>query len=114
MELEFVECSVCAAKPGSPDLCESCLTNRRTIEHLKEQIDMQKKPAEAVQCDFNTLSEKTNHIYHEIKSIGCELRVEAKNALNDDNQSQAVAALYALDYINKILRGFEKRNEEFI
>ena len=28
---DFVECPACAAKPGSPYLCPSCLTNRDTI-----------------------------------------------------------------------------------
>ena len=37
MELEFRECSVCASKPGSPTLCESCLSNRSTIEQLKQK-----------------------------------------------------------------------------
>jgi hypothetical protein len=29
----FLECAVCAAKPGSPDLCRSCLQNRSAL-HL--------------------------------------------------------------------------------
>jgi hypothetical protein len=33
-ELEFKECSVCASKPGSPQLCGSCLQNRWTISQL--------------------------------------------------------------------------------
>jgi len=39
MKYEFRECSVCAAKPGSPILCESCLANRQTIERLKENAN---------------------------------------------------------------------------
>ena len=35
---EFIECSVCAAQPGCPSLCESCLINRQIIEQLKQRI----------------------------------------------------------------------------
>ncbi len=38
MELEFVECVVCKAKPGSPPLCESCLNNRAVISHLRARV----------------------------------------------------------------------------
>lgn len=37
-EKDFVECAACAAKPGSPVLCTSCLTNRATISRLRERI----------------------------------------------------------------------------
>lgn len=37
-KFEFVECSICASKPGSPTLCESCLKNRNTIEYLNSRI----------------------------------------------------------------------------
>lgn len=33
--LNFVECSTCATKPGSPILCDACLHNRQVIETLK-------------------------------------------------------------------------------
>ena len=36
--MEFVECSSCAAKPGAPTLCESCLSNRAVIQQFKQQI----------------------------------------------------------------------------
>jgi hypothetical protein len=35
---EFVECPQCAAKPGSPALCGSCITNRSTIWELNKVI----------------------------------------------------------------------------
>jgi hypothetical protein len=115
--MEFVECSVCAAKPGSPDLCYSCLSNRKTIEQLEHQIETLKENAsqdnKAVSCDFESsfkeLSEKIQVTYSEIKSISHGLQVEAKNALNDDNNSQTIAALYALNIVNKILRWFETK-----
>jgi hypothetical protein len=34
---EFVECAACAAKPGSPSLCASCLRNRATIHQLQRE-----------------------------------------------------------------------------
>ena len=36
--MEFVECSICAAKLGSPTLCDSCLVNRATIAKLKTEV----------------------------------------------------------------------------
>lgn len=36
---EFVECPQCDAKPGSPTLCPSCLSNRGTISRLNERIE---------------------------------------------------------------------------
>ncbi len=31
-----MECATCAAKPGSPYLCKSCLHNRTLISELKQ------------------------------------------------------------------------------
>lgn len=36
MTVEFMECSVCAVKPGSPTLCPSCLYNRDVAEQLNK------------------------------------------------------------------------------
>lgn len=36
---EFVECQQCEAKPGTPMLCPSCLSNRGTIARLNERIE---------------------------------------------------------------------------
>lgn len=36
---EFRECPVCQAKPGTPELCESCLHNRDTIARLTARLD---------------------------------------------------------------------------
>jgi uncharacterized membrane protein SirB2 len=33
---KFMECVSCAAKPGSPTLCESCIHNRAAIEQLSQ------------------------------------------------------------------------------
>ena len=38
MQYQETECAPCAAKPGSPTLCESCLSNRREISALKNFI----------------------------------------------------------------------------
>lgn len=34
----FIECKICASKPGSPILCDSCLSNRATIAQLEGKI----------------------------------------------------------------------------
>lgn len=34
-DLVFVECDSCRAKPGSPQLCNGCLQNRRTIQNAR-------------------------------------------------------------------------------
>lgn len=49
MELEFKECEICEAKPGSPYLCKSCLHNRTVIERLKTKIDKKNKLLVAVE-----------------------------------------------------------------
>ncbi len=40
---EFVECATCAAKPGSPALCASCVSNRRLIYKLQNIVDYRDK-----------------------------------------------------------------------
>jgi len=35
---EFKECDTCAAKPGSPVLCATCLHNRSVISKLEERL----------------------------------------------------------------------------
>lgn len=37
---DFKECATCAAKPGAPTLCESCLHNRRVIFILKDKANL--------------------------------------------------------------------------
>ena len=34
----FRECDACAAKPGSPPLCEPCIHNRNLVDELREAI----------------------------------------------------------------------------
>lgn len=36
---EFVECKECKSKPGSPELCEGCYQNRRTIANQKRELE---------------------------------------------------------------------------
>ncbi len=38
MSHKFIECRTCAAKPGSPTLCNPCLSNRTTIAALQGNI----------------------------------------------------------------------------
>lgn len=33
--MNFKECDTCAAKPGTPTLCDGCLNNRTVISHYK-------------------------------------------------------------------------------
>ncbi len=35
---EFMECQTCRVKPGSPELCTSCLHNRSLVEKLKNDL----------------------------------------------------------------------------
>jgi hypothetical protein len=35
----FIECAECAAKPGQPPLCESCLSNRNEITRLEGHVE---------------------------------------------------------------------------
>ena len=39
--MDFVECEICSAKPGSPVLCNACYTNRKTISLLNENTAQQ-------------------------------------------------------------------------
>ena len=41
--MKFVECSICAAKLGSPTLCTSCIINRDAIEKLHKEIKLSEK-----------------------------------------------------------------------
>jgi hypothetical protein len=37
MDLDFVECDSCRAKPGSPTLCNGCLNNRTAINLMNRR-----------------------------------------------------------------------------
>jgi hypothetical protein len=54
-EMEFVECPACASKHGVTDLCESCLSNRSTIEKLNQHI---KKLENEIKTDDALLEER--------------------------------------------------------
>lgn len=41
--MRFVECATCAAKPGSPTLCASCVANRAEISRLTTELDEKNK-----------------------------------------------------------------------
>lgn len=47
-ELRFIECAACKGKPGTPQLCESCLNNRAVISRLKEAVDAVSKVEQAI------------------------------------------------------------------
>ncbi len=39
VDFSFKECASCAAKPGSPELCGSCLHNRTALSRLTKQVE---------------------------------------------------------------------------
>jgi len=46
----FRECATCAAKMGSPILCESCIANRKYIEELEARLmTMEYQEAERIE-----------------------------------------------------------------
>ncbi len=48
MKYDFMECKECAAKPGSPQLCEACLRNRDSLSKLSEILDRQKETLDII------------------------------------------------------------------
>ena len=44
--MEFKECAACAAKPGSPTFCESCLHNRTAINQLLSLVKISQEEME--------------------------------------------------------------------
>jgi len=40
---EFVECNTCHEKPGSPELCFGCLSNRAIIRVLQAEVELKEK-----------------------------------------------------------------------
>lgn len=49
-DIEFVECPSCAAKRGSPNLCEPCYSNRASINALKDRLGREQRTREAVEA----------------------------------------------------------------
>lgn len=46
--MRFVECAACAAKPGSPTLCASCVANRGEISRLTSELKDERMRNEAL------------------------------------------------------------------
>lgn len=46
--MRFIECASCAAKPGSPTLCASCVANRAEISRLTAELDAERRRNEAL------------------------------------------------------------------
>lgn len=46
---ELMECEICRAKPGSPNLCPRCLHNRAVISRLKKEVNNKAKLIRAVE-----------------------------------------------------------------
>lgn len=45
--LEFAECHACSTQPGAPQLCSTCLHNRRVIGTLRRRVKQAETIAEA-------------------------------------------------------------------
>ncbi|MCP5006291.1 MAG: hypothetical protein GY941_20485 [Planctomycetes bacterium] len=45
----FVECSICAEKPGSPTLCPSCCENRRLLDRVASTLS----PEASKKCEVS-------------------------------------------------------------
>lgn len=56
--LEFVECDICAAKPGMPMLCEGCLHNRAVISELTRRLEMDRRTTDAAPTDPASTDER--------------------------------------------------------
>lgn len=56
-ELNFMECSVCKSKPGTPQLCESCLNNRAVISRFKEAFGILIEAVSTFRSAVDRLSE---------------------------------------------------------
>jgi len=55
--LEFMECEECRKKPGSPDLCESCVHNRIAIDRLLKKNSKLKKKITAMKAIVDLIIE---------------------------------------------------------
>jgi hypothetical protein len=53
---DFQECAECAAKPGSPPLCPSCLHNRELISKFKGDVNAR------IVCEIGKLEPKRGDI----------------------------------------------------
>lgn len=74
---EFVECAACAAKPGSPELCASCLHNRTAISELT-------KATSTGELLLRTKEYRRNWVAEEAKRITLENQVaELKRKLGE-------------------------------
>lgn len=80
-ESQFVECSLCKAKSGTPLLCESCLQNRTTIEELRQKSCSEcKKLDRELQQARKDLEGARNHFHLANDEIGNRLK-EAKEII---------------------------------
>lgn len=61
-ELKFMECSTCAAKPGSPILCQGCLNNRTVIDRLLEERRKARELFHITNPDLPNFTENLKHL----------------------------------------------------
>lgn len=59
---EYWECDDCAAKVGSPVLCEVCLHNRGLVADLNRQVESLAADLALVEHDDNAISQRIEHV----------------------------------------------------
>ena len=72
MEL-FKECPACAAKPGMPVLCESCLYNRQIMNNLEQEVEALKAQIRS-DSDHRRLTEIKDEVISHLKDECAPLR----------------------------------------
>ena len=87
----FMECAACAAKPGMPALCQSCLTNRSTIERLQAEIRNLTAKCENQRQRIVHLEGATNHVGGTPLTIASKKLDESKH--QNDNLVVTVVSL---------------------
>jgi hypothetical protein len=60
---DFQECAGCATKLGAPDLCQSCLHNRRAIDQLHAQLRTALDPDDVRQYVFEAFREGNSVVF---------------------------------------------------
>lgn len=81
MDWRFKECPACAAKPGIPELCASCLKNREAVTGLRKQAEELDKENRELEHTNETLvtnckaaESARNHFHRRVNDLGEENR----------------------------------------
>lgn len=68
-KIRFRECSVCAAKPGAPTLCQSCLNNRGLESRLYRSVENEEK----AKAELDRVLEERDRLLEENERLELEL-----------------------------------------